>query len=236
MRARPPRGPPARSRTHTPRPPLSRPTPHPLAHCSDVWWEQPDHHGHGPFDVITPPVADALLTYGAPPVLCNALSRLLVTLETDLTPDACYASGMCADDVLASLWTAMRPQMGDSPLASLEPCDVCMVAIGTLEQVLLNATGVPVEAILGVSWGGGGCSGTSPWAGCEVLPARLASIPPTSPPLQVIADHNISAPVISDICATALDNFLHLALRSVGRARWFAPWAWLHTGPYQPPS
>jgi len=44
---------------------------------SSAWWNEPEHNGHGLFDVLTPPTAAALLDAGAPNVLCPALSALL---------------------------------------------------------------------------------------------------------------------------------------------------------------
>ena len=48
------------------------------------WWEDPERSGHGPFDMLTPPVADALLKANASSTVCEALSSLLEAASTDL--------------------------------------------------------------------------------------------------------------------------------------------------------
>lgn len=54
------------------------------ANHSDAWWANPHRSGHGPFDVITPPVADALLRANASAAICPTLSKLLEAAYADL--------------------------------------------------------------------------------------------------------------------------------------------------------
>lgn len=43
-----------------------------------AWWNQPsDRYGHGPFDILTPALADAFLRANASSVICQALGGLL---------------------------------------------------------------------------------------------------------------------------------------------------------------
>ena len=44
---------------------------------AERWWSQPDHSGHGPFDLLTPPLADAWLRANASAALCDALASFL---------------------------------------------------------------------------------------------------------------------------------------------------------------
>jgi len=41
------------------------------------WWNQDGHYGHGPFDLLTPRLAEELMRTGASDAICGTLSSLL---------------------------------------------------------------------------------------------------------------------------------------------------------------
>lgn len=63
----------------------------------DAWWSQPEHNGHGLFDVLTPPIAAALLEQGASQAICPALSDLLHAAEDSIP--RLVAEGRCCGRV-----------------------------------------------------------------------------------------------------------------------------------------
>ena len=48
---------------------------------TDRWWNRPEDGGHGPFDMLTPPIANTLLEAKASGPVCQALTSLLQTMS-----------------------------------------------------------------------------------------------------------------------------------------------------------
>jgi hypothetical protein len=54
-----------------------------FGNSSERWWNHPNHGGHGPFDQLTPPLANFLLGANASGSICNALTAFVHALLND---------------------------------------------------------------------------------------------------------------------------------------------------------
>lgn len=52
------------------------------------WWNQPQHWGHGPFDLLTPARADRLAAAGAATPVCDALGDAVTLAAANLSRQA----------------------------------------------------------------------------------------------------------------------------------------------------
>ena len=95
------------------------------------WWEVPNHHGHGPFDVLTPPVALALIELNAAPLICDTLADTLAALrDGGFSGSPCERAGLCdltnpSLPLLQQLLAAILPPQ----LAGITPCFGCKFAL-----------------------------------------------------------------------------------------------------------
>lgn len=49
------------------------------------WWNQPRHGDHGPFDLLTPALADRLAAAGAATPMCDALTDVITLAAANLS-------------------------------------------------------------------------------------------------------------------------------------------------------
>lgn len=90
---------------------------------ADHWWTDPDRHGHGPFDLLTPPLAASLLAANASAALCPALSGLLMAASISDPANLCESLGVCTSLLpeLQAIFAVLEEAGGPA----LDPCDGC---------------------------------------------------------------------------------------------------------------
>ncbi|KAL4437811.1 hypothetical protein ABPG77_005723 [Micractinium sp. CCAP 211/92] len=109
------------------------------------WWNQPRHGDHGPFDLLTPALADRLAAAGVPDVLCGVVDSVLAALSRDgaSLQDACTSTAICS-----ATPTPLSQLLASFGVAEEHVCGACRAlaeAAAALPQANLTGT---VPAIL----------------------------------------------------------------------------------------
>lgn len=131
------------------------------------WWSDPDRSGHGPFDLLTPPLAAALLDANASATLCPALSGLLRAAQGNLS-ELCEASGVCGE--LSSGLDELAGVLEAAGGPALDVCDDC-------SELLESACVWGLPGVLGWLGRGGG-------EGCRKAVYSVSPLTLVDPPLR----------------------------------------------------
>ncbi|KAL4419691.1 hypothetical protein ABPG75_006789 [Micractinium tetrahymenae] len=131
------------------------------------WWNQPGHGGHGPFDLLTPALADKLIAAGITVSACDALSDAVTLAATNLS-SVCEAADLCSTS-RASWLEGSLSALGVSQQAACAACrkltagvsaelegegiaDAVQQALRLGEQLLANATQACPSVLGGLLW------------------------------------------------------------------------------------
>ncbi|PSC71100.1 putative DNA-3-methyladenine glycosylase 2 [Micractinium conductrix] len=113
---------------------------------TDKWWGQEDTSGHGPFDLLTPPLADALVRADASTIVCHALSDLLRAGAANLT-SACEST-FCGAHLPAfnALADVLEEAVGIR--LPVDACEACILGVEDgLPQLPFDAAAIITPAL-----------------------------------------------------------------------------------------
>ncbi|KAL4452032.1 hypothetical protein ABPG75_007694 [Micractinium tetrahymenae] len=152
------------------------------------WWSSPDSSGHGPFDVFTPPIADALLRANASYTVCSAISDFLRGATTDLA-SVCEKTWCGPDQAPLARLLGL---LSESVYIPIDACDACQFVVQ--EGIpMLNTSGFDLPRFL------------VEMSSSSVLEQNC---PPLLDGLLWVARHydflpNVGAPIASTVCPAA---------------------------------